>query len=165
MKLIVRFILLAGLLALAVWAWSFFFPTPQRIIEKHLLQLARLTSFSSTDGTFKRLADNERIGSLMARDIHMVLDMPGGRGQTFDNREELLQAVLTARATVKDLHAEFTDIAITLNPDRQSATALLTVTAKIGGEPDLFVEELKFTFKEISDDWLITALETVKPLR
>ena len=165
MKLIVRFIVLAGLLALAVWAWGFFFPTPQRIIEKHLLQLARLGSFSSTDGTFKRLADNERIGFLMARDIHVVLDVPGGRGQTFDNREELLQAVLAARATVKDLRAEFTDIAITLNPDRQSATALLTVTAKIGGEPDLVVEELKFTFKEISDDWLITALETVKPLR
>ena len=43
--------------------------------------------------------------------------------------------------------------------------ALLTVKAKIGGEPDWFVEELRFTFKKISDDWLITALETVKPLR
>jgi hypothetical protein len=70
-----------------------------------------------------------------------------------------------ARQSGKDLHTEFTDIAITLNPDRQSATAFLTVTAKIGGEPDLVVEELKFTFKKISDDWLITALETVKPLR
>ena len=165
MKLIVRLILLAGLLALAVWAWGFFFPTPQRIIEKHLLQLARLASFSSTDGSIKRLADNERTGFLLARDIHVVLDMPGGRGQTFDNRGELLQAVLAARATVKNLHTEFTDIAITLNPDRQSAVAFLTVTAKIGGEPDLVVEELKFTFQKISDDWLITALETVKPLR
>jgi hypothetical protein len=165
MRLVVRFILLAGLLALAVWAWGIFFPTPQRIIEKHLLQLARLASFSSADGTFKRLADNERIGSLLARDIHVVLDVSGGRGRTFDNRDELLQAVLAARATIKDLHTEFTDIAITLNPDRQSATAFLTVTAKIGAEPDLVVEELKFTFKTISDDWLITSLETVKPLR
>ena len=165
MKLIVRFILLAGLLALAVWAWGFFFPTPQRLIEKHLLQLARLASFSSKDGSLKRLADNERIGFLMARDIHVVLDVSGVRGHTFDNREELLQAVLAARQSGKDLHVEFTDIAITLNPDRQSATAFLTVTARIGGEPDLVVEELSFTFKKISDDWLITALETVKPLR
>ena len=165
MKLIVRLILLAGLMALAVWSWGFFFPTPQKIIENHLLKLARLASFSSKDGNFKRLADNERIRSLLARNIHVVLDAPGVQGHTFDDREELLQAVMAARSAVKDLHTEFTDIGISLNPDRQSAVALVTVKAKIGGEPDWFFEELRFTFKKISDDWLITGLETVKPLR
>lgn len=141
------------------------FPTPQKTIEKHLLKLAQLASFSSKDGNLKRLADNERIGSLLARNIHVVVDMPGGHGQTFDDRDELLQAVMAARSVVKDLHAEFTDIGITLNPDRQSAVAILTVKAKIGAERDPVVEELRFNFQKISDDWLITALETVKPLR
>ena len=163
MKLIVRLILLAGLAALAVWSWGFFFPTPQKIIENHLLKLARLASFSSKDGNFKRLEDTERIGSLLARNVHVVLDVPGGRGQTFDDREDLLQAALAARSVVKDLQAQFTDIGIRLSPDRQSAAAFLTLKAKIGGEPDWFVEELRFTFKKISDDWLITGLETVKP--
>jgi hypothetical protein len=165
MKVIVRLILLAGLLALGIWSWGFFFPTPQKIIEKDLLNLARLASFSSHDGNFKRLADNERIGSLLARNIHVVLDLPGGRGNTFDNREDLLQAVLAARSAGKDLQAQFTDIGIRLNPDRQSAVALLTVKSKIGGEPDWVVEELRFTFKKISGDWLITGLETVQPLQ
>jgi hypothetical protein len=165
MKLIVRLILLAGLIALAVWAWGFFFPTPRSIIEKRLVKLARLASFSSKDGNFKRLADNERISLLLAENIHVVLGTPGGEGHTFDNREELLQAVLAARQVVKDLQAQFTDIGIVLNPDAQSAVALLTVKAKIGGEPDLIVEELRFTFKKISDDWLITGIETVKPLK
>ena len=165
MKWIVRLILPAGLIALAVWSWGFFFPTPQKIIENHLLKLARLASFSSQDGNFKRLADNEKIGSLLARNIHVVLDAPGVQGQIFDDRAELLQAVMAAHSTVKDLHTEFTDIGIRLNPDQQSAVALVIVKAKMGGEPDWFFEEVRFTFKKISDDWLVTGLETVKPLR
>ncbi len=165
MKLTARLILLAGLIALGVWSRGFFFPTPQKIIEKDLLHLARLASFSSHDGNFKRLADNERIGSLLAPNIRMVLDLPGGRGNTFDNREDLLQAVLAARSAVKDLQTQFTDIGIRLNPDQQSAVALLTVKAKIGAEPEWVVEELRFTFQKISGDWLITELETVKPLQ
>ena len=62
----------AGLIALAFWSWDFFFPTPQKIIEDRLLKLARLASFSSNDGNFKRLADIERIGSLLAKNIHVV---------------------------------------------------------------------------------------------
>jgi hypothetical protein len=165
MKRIIRLVLLAGLIALALWSWGFFFPSPQKVIEKHLLKLARLASFSSKDGNFKKLADTERIGSLLAQNVHVVLDVPGVRGQIFDNREELLQATLAARAAVKDLQAEFTDIGIILNPDHHSAVALVTVKAKIGGEPDLVVEAFKFTFKDTNDDWLITALESVKPLR
>jgi len=165
MKLIVRLILLAGLIAFAVWSWDFFFPTPKKVIENHLVKLARLASFSSKDGEFKRLADTERIRSLLARNIHVVLDAPGGQGQTFDNREELLQAAMAARSSVKDLQAQFTDIGIIVNADQQSAVALLTVKAKIGGEPDWFIERLKFTFKNTNDEWLITGLETVKALR
>jgi hypothetical protein len=165
MKPIIRLILLAGLVALAFWSWAFFFPSPKKVIEKHLVKLARLASFSSKDGNFKRLADTERIGSLLAPNIHVVLDLPGGRGQTFDNREELLQAVMAARPAVKDLQAQFTDIAINVNTEKQSAVALLTIKAKIGGEPDLLIALLKFTFANTNDDWLITGLETVKPLR
>ncbi|MGD0412585.1 MAG: nuclear transport factor 2 family protein [Verrucomicrobiota bacterium] len=165
MKRITRLILAAGLIALAVWSWGFFFPAPKKIIENHLLKLARVASFSSQDGNFKRLSDNERIGSLLARNLHVVLDLPGGRNETFDNREDLLQAVMAARPVVKDLQTQFTDITVSLSPDRQSAVAMLTVKAKMGGEPDWIIEELRFTFKKIGGDWLITGLETVQPLR
>ncbi|MGA2554833.1 MAG: hypothetical protein ABSG04_00975 [Verrucomicrobiota bacterium] len=165
MKPVRRLILLALLAAFAFWSWDFFFPTPQKVIQKRLLKLARLASFSSSDGNIKRLADMERLGSLMTERIHVVLDAPGVRGETFDNREELLQAVLAARSQVKDLQTQFTDIGITVNPDRQSAVAFLTVTAKVGGEPDPVIEPLKFTFQHTNDDWLITGLESVKTLR
>jgi ABC-type transport system substrate-binding protein len=165
MKLIVRLILLAGLVALAVWAWGFFFPAPQKIIEKHLVKLARLASFSSTDGNIQRLADAERIGSLLAENIHVVIDTPGYGSHTFDNREELLQAMMAARPALKELQAQFTDIGIIVNANQQSAVALLTAKAKIGAEPDWVFQGLRFTFNKTNGDWLITGLETVKPLR
>jgi hypothetical protein len=164
MKLIVRLILLAALLALAVWSWGFFFPTPQKIIEKHLLKLASLASCSPKDGSIKMLADTERISLMMAEKIHVVLDLPGARETTFDNREELLQAAMAARKTVRSLDVQFSDIGVIVNPDKQSATALLTVMAKIGTDQDLLVEELRFTFKKTEDKWLITGIEAVKPL-
>jgi hypothetical protein len=163
MKIIVRLILLAGLLALAVWSWGFFFPPPQKIIEKHLLKLARLASYSSTDGNFKLVADTHLISLLMAQNIHVVLDLPGGRETAFDNREEFLQAAMAARQAVKSLDLRFSDIGIIVNADRQSAAALLTVTAKIGADPDWLAGEFRFTFKNTNDDWLITAIEEVKP--
>jgi hypothetical protein len=165
MKLIVRLILLAGLLALAVWSWGFFFPTPQKIIEGRLLKLARLASCSPKDGNIKMLADTHRISLLMAQNIHVVLDLPGGRETTFDNREELLQAAMAARQAVRSLDVRFSDIGVIVNADKQSATALLTVMAKIGTDRDLLVEELRFTFKKTEDNWLITGIEAVKPLR
>src|ERR1039458_4783217 len=109
MKLFVRLLLLAGLAALAVWPWGFFFPAPQKVIAQRLAKLARLACFSSQDGNVKRLADNERISALLAQNIHVVLDVPGARGQTFDNRLEFLQAVMAARLEVKDLQTQFTD--------------------------------------------------------
>jgi hypothetical protein len=165
MKLIERLIFVAGLLALGAWAWGFLFPTPQKVIENHLAKLARLASFSSKDGNIKRLSDTERIGSLLAENIHVVVDLPGGPETMFDNREELLQAVLAARPALKDLAVQFTDIGVIVNADRQSASALLTVKAKIGGESKWNFEELRFTFKKTEDDWLITGIETVKALK
>jgi hypothetical protein len=135
MKLVVRLMWAAVLGALFFWSWNFFFPAPQKVIENHLKKLARLASFSATDGNIKRLADTERLGSLLAEKIHVVLDAPGLRGETFDNRE------------------------------KKSAEAFLTVLAKIAGEPDLIIEPLKFTFQNTNDDWLITGIETVKSLR
>jgi hypothetical protein len=165
MKPVVRLILAVVLGALAFWSWGLFFPAPQKVIGKHLARLARLASFSRTDGNIKRLADTERLGSLLAGNVHVVLDAPGFRGETFDNREELLQAVLAARSQVKELQTQFTDIGIHVNPDRKSAEAFLTVMAKAGGEPDPIIEALKFTFQNTNDDWLITGVETVRTLR
>ena len=165
MKWLTRLILLAGAIALGVWGWSYFFPSPQKVIEGDLLKLARQASFTGPEGNFKKLAAMERIRSLLAENIHVVLGISEAHEQTFDNREELLRAALAARSAVKGLQAEFSQINVIVNADHQTAVALLTLKATIVDEADPIVAELKFTLKKDNNDWLITRIEPVKALR
>jgi hypothetical protein len=165
MKLATRFALLAAVIAAGIWAWNYFFPAPQKIMERNLLKLARLASFPPNEGNFKKLADIERIRALLAENIHVVLDVSNGRSQAFDNREELLQAALAARAAVKGLKVDFSEINIIVNADRQSAVATLTLQAKIAGEADSLATAVKFTFNKTNDEWLVRRIEPMKALR
>jgi hypothetical protein len=51
--------------------------------------------------------------------------------------------------------------------DAGAGTALvyLPVEAKLGGQNDSIVQEMKFTLKKIKGDWLITRVETVNTLK
>ena len=62
------------------------------------------------------------------------------------------------------LSVEFLDINVTVEPDRKSAAADLTLKARVAGEKDLIVQELKFTLRKIDGTWLIIRVETVKTL-
>jgi hypothetical protein len=51
-----------------------------------------------------------------------------------------------------------------VGPDKQSAVADLTVEAKVSGERDPIVWEMKFTLRKTDGQWLITRVETVRTL-
>ncbi len=53
---------------------------------------------------------------------------------------------------------------LTIGPDKQSAVADFTVEARAGGDPDLIVQEMKFTLRKIDGQWLITRVETIRTL-
>ena len=49
---------------------------------------------------------------------------------TIMGRDEITQAALAARSTVSSLSVKFLDVDVTVAPDKQSATADLTVEAR-----------------------------------
>jgi hypothetical protein len=51
---------------------------------------------------------------------------------------------------------------VTVAPDKQTATADVTVEAKVAGESDLFIQEAKFSFQKSQREWLISRVETVR---
>jgi hypothetical protein len=53
---------------------------------------------------------------------------------------------------------------VALAADKQSATVDLTARARVGGEPDSYVQEMKFVLKKTDGHWLIVRVETVKTL-
>jgi hypothetical protein len=145
--------------------WTVFLPAPEKIIRHRLARLAADVSFTGGSGTFSRLAGGESVAGFFSTNVEINIDVPGREQVTFANRAEITQAALGVRERLKSLSVKFPDVNVTLAPDKKSAVADVTVEAAISSEPDAIVQELKISFQKTEDGWLITRLETVRPLR
>jgi hypothetical protein len=164
MKIALRFILFAALVALGVWLWFILFPGPEKVIRKRLTELARTVSFSSSEGDLTRLAAARSVAGFFSTNVELNVELPElGRRNSMD-REEITQAALLARSRAGGVQVKFPDINITVAPDRQSAVADITVEANVSGEHNPTVQEMKFTLHKIDGQWLITRVETVRTL-
>ena len=156
--------MLAALVALGVWMWTVLFPSPEKVIRKRLVGLANAASFSSDEGNLVRLAGAQSLGGFFSVDVQVDIDVPGHVQERLMSRQEIVQAAMAARSTVAALKVKFPDINITVAPDKQSAVADLTVEARVSGQPDLIVQEMKFTLRKTDGKWLVTRVETVRTL-
>jgi hypothetical protein len=164
MRMILRWILLAALLALGVWLWTVCFPSPEKIIRRRLLELARTASSSPGESDLTRLAAAHSVAGFFSTQVELKLVIPElGQRDSMD-REEIVQVVLMARSRAGGLKVAFPDINVIVAPDRQSAVADLTVEANIAGERDSLLQEMKFTLRRMDGRWLITRVETVQTL-
>jgi len=164
MKITARLALFAAAAAAAVWLWIVFFPGPEKIIRRHLASVAADVSFSSGQNALVMANNVENLGGFFATNVEVNVDVPGHERQTFASRAEITQAALAAHQAVRGLQVQFLDVSVTLAPDRQSATADLTVKAQAAGEKDFYSQELKITFRKMDGDWFITRVETVRTL-
>jgi len=165
MKKILLLILLPVLLGLGVWLWTIWFPNPQQAVRNRLNQVAQLASSSGNEGNFSRVANVQKLGRLFSPDVQVLVDITGAESYTFNSREELMQAAMAAKRFTSGLKAEFLDMNIEMGTADESALVDLTLKARVNGESDMIVQELKFTLKKINGDWLITRIETVKTLK
>ena len=163
MKIIIRIVLLAALAALGVWLWTVLFPSPEKVIRRRLMELARTVSSSSNESDLTRLAAARSVAGFFASTVELNVDLPELGQRTLD-REELTQLALLARSRAGGVHVKFPDITITVAPDKQSAVADLTVEANVSGERDSIVREMKFTLRKTDGQWLITRIETIRTL-
>ena len=92
------------------------------------------------------------------------LEPIGFEETTLRGRDELLQAVLTARSTLEGAKIEFLDMQVVINPDRQSATAHLTAKGQLATQREFVAQEFKVTLRKIEKQWLITHVETFRSL-
>lgn len=165
MKNVLRLISLIVVIALGYWAWTFFHPDPQKIIRQRLHKLADLASFDPGEGNFARVASVEKMGSYFTDNAEVDIDIPGVEHHVLNGRAELTQAAMVARSSVNGVNAELFDINLEMGPNNQSAMADLTLKAKVGGEKDAVIQELKFTLKKINGDWLVSRVATVQTLK
>ena len=165
MNKLLRLLLLAGLVVLAIWAWRTFSRDPKTIVRRQLEKIARLASFPPNTGNLSRVAEVQRLGRLFAEDAQVTLDAPGVEAHTFNGRAELMQAAMVAKSLGNGLKVEFLDMNIEMGEGAKSALVDLTLKARIGGENDIIAQELKFTLKLIDGEWLVTRVESVPTLK
>jgi hypothetical protein len=164
MKTILRVVFLAAFIALGVWFWFVLFPSPEKVIRKQLVKLARDVSFSPDESNLAKLAGAQRLADFFSTNVEVNIDVPEHEQHSLVGRDEIIQAALASRSTANGLIVKFPDVNVTIAPDKQSATADVTLEATISGEHDAIVQEVKFTFEKTEGKWLIKKVETVRTL-
>jgi hypothetical protein len=162
---IVRGLLLVLVIAGGVWAWRAVFPSPEKVIRKRLVEVAKLASFNANEAPLAKLSNTQQLLAHFASTVEISIEVPGRSMQTVTGTEELRQALMGARAQLSAMTVEFLDIGVRLGADAASAVASTTVRARISGESDPIVQEMKFSFSRTEGDWLIKRIETVNTLR
>ena len=152
------------LLALGIWIWSVLFPSPERIIRKRLNELAKSASFGGNESPLAAFANSQNVAGFFTAEIEMKVDVPGRSQQILSGRETLLQTIMHARSALGGLNVEFYDITVTVTPDKSSAEANLTLKARVAGERDIIIQELKIWLNKAEGNWRIYRLETIKTL-
>jgi len=164
MKTTLRFILFVALAAAGVWLWTVLFPGPEKVIRQRLAGLASTVSSGANESDLARLAAAQAVAGFFSTNVELKVDVPLLDRHSSLDREEIAQAALVARSRAGGLKVTFPDINVMVDPDQQSAVADLTVEAKISGDRDPLLQEMKFTLRKIDGQWLITRIETVRIL-
>jgi hypothetical protein len=152
------------LILLGVWLWTILFPSPQKIIRRHLEAVARCVSFAPGEGLLVRLGGAQSLAGYFATNAVIKLEVPGHEQFTFSGRNEITQAALTARSALGGMKVKFLDVSVKVAPNRQSATVDLTVDANISDQPNVMVQDTKIVLHKINGEWLIIRVETVRTL-
>jgi hypothetical protein len=110
------------------------------------------------------MANASKLADFFTRDIQIKVDVPGGSAQVINGREELFEIAHRVRLMGGSLDAQFFDINVTVASDKKSAEANLTLRAKVPGDRDQIIQELKLLLNKSEGNWRIQRLETIKTL-
>ena len=76
MKIVFRILLFAALAALGIWLWTVLFPSPEKVIRKRLMELARTVSSSSNESDLTRLAAARSVAGFFSTNVELNVELP-----------------------------------------------------------------------------------------
>ncbi|MGP8219807.1 MAG: hypothetical protein ACLQPI_10235, partial [Limisphaerales bacterium] len=74
MKITLRFLLFAALVALGIWLWFILFPSPEKVIRQRLVELARTASASSGESELARLAAARGVSGFFSTNVELAVE-------------------------------------------------------------------------------------------
>jgi hypothetical protein len=165
MKIAFRLILLTLFAGLGFWLWTVLFPSPEKVVLKKISSLAATATISTKDGNIIRAAKASNVVGDFSNDAEIVFDIPGVGSRTLTGRDEIRETAMGGFANAPSLKVQFLDATAKVGADKQTAEVNCTAQVSAGDNKDYGIQELRFQFKKIDGDWLITRLETVKTLQ
>src|SRR6266576_1201394 len=164
MRIVLRLLLVAALIALGFWLWTILFPGPEKLIRKRIAEVARLASIAPGEGLITQGLRIQSLINCFDPQAELTFDVPGRSQYRIAGRAEMTEYAGAARRNLSSLEVELLDPNLALSPDKQSAVVDLTARVKLPDERDFIVQEMKFTLKKINGEWLIISVETVRTL-
>lgn len=153
-RLLLWGIALAVLAALAVK----FFPTNERMIRNRLASLADTVSIRPGESQLARLAKASQVVEFFTPDATLeVKDV----NISLTSREDLREAMLAARANLREADIGFEGVHLKFPEEKSLATAYVMAVARLNQDTNALVQELKMTLRKIEGRWLISRVESV----
>lgn len=161
MKYFPRIVLLLAASALGIWLWLTLFPPPEKVIANEFRDLAKAVTVRPGEGALPRMLGAQKAGGFFSTSVEINIELPNHHQQTTLTRDEIVQAVATGPGN-GSLMVKFPDINVTIGADKETAQADVTLEARITGEQDMIVQEMRFTLRKTDGKWLITRAQTVR---
>lgn len=155
-------VLVAGL---GVFLWSHFFPNEEKRVRKCLEGLQEAVSFEAGGSLAGTAADSERLRSLLAPDVEVEVEMPGGGREAMSGRAEIVQAAMGARQYLRGLKVELLDVAVQVEPGKDRAACSLTAKATQPGDRDYVVQEMRLELVKQDGQWRLRKAAAIRPLK
>lgn len=165
MKRLFLLVILVALGLVGYWAYEKLFPNDQTQIRNLLRELANTVSAEPTEGNFAKIAKANQLPDFFSTNVVIRVDLGEGDFHTSTTRRELAQNIMAARAQVAQAKVNLLDIKVQLTPDKEAATAHMTLLAELNNEKNAIVQEMKMILVKEQDDWRIQEVHTIKTLR
>ena len=164
MKTAFRLALLAAIGGLGFWLWAILFPSPEKIILERISSFAATCTFNAQDGNITRAGKVSNLIGYFSADAQVAVDIQGMGTGALSGRDEIREAAAVGFTRLDSLKVEFLDANAKVAADKLGAEVNCTGKFSVGKSKDIGVQEVRFQFKKIEGNWLITHIETVKTL-
>jgi len=163
-KIAFRVISILLVVALGIWLWRYFHPSPQEAIRRRLADVARAASYTEPGGMIARAAKAQKLAGYFAPEVSIVVDLPGQSRHEAASRDEIMRSAIGMRNAFRSFKVQLLDPNITVGGDQKSASVDLTLRVETPGDQYLIVQEIKCTLRQLDGEWIILRVETVKTL-
>jgi hypothetical protein len=157
-------LVLTGATLIGLVGYRYFFPDDAKLIRARLKELAAAASLRADEAPLARVNNTGRLCAFFTEDVVIAIEA-GERTFRINGRQELFQAVMSARANYGPATVEFLDARVEIGPDRRSAVAFAAgrIRGNLDGDPN--IQELQFSFVKVGRKWYISRVELAHTLR